>query len=141
MTELSLEVTRSLPYPPERVFDAWLDPAMLAKFMVPGPGMSVPEAQSEAKVGGRFRIIMRTPDANDLPHEGEYLEIDRASRLQFTWNSPFSQDDSTVTLNLTPDGDGTMLRLTHVRFPDEESRNNHQGGWTLILEALEGALA
>lgn len=141
MTELSLEVTKSLPYPPERVFDAWLNPQMLAKFMVPGPGMSVPEAQAEAKVGGRFRIIMRTPDDNDIPHEGEYLAINRATHLKFTWNSPFSQDDSTVTLDFQPDGTGTQLRLSHVRFPNEESRDNHQGGWTLILEALEGALA
>lgn len=141
MTELSLEVTRALPYPPERVFDAWLDPALLAKFMIPGPGMSVPEAQSDARVGGRFRIIMRTPDNNDLPHEGEYLAIDRPNRLQFTWNSPYSQDDSTVTLDFEPDGDGTQLRLHHIRFPNEESRDNHQGGWGLILDALQGALS
>ena len=37
MTDLSLEITRYIPHPPERVFDAWLDPKMLATFMVPGP--------------------------------------------------------------------------------------------------------
>ncbi len=140
MTELSLEITRAIPHPPEKVFDAWLDPEMLAKFMLPGPNMSVPEAYSDAKVGGRFKIIMRAREAGDLPHEGEYKVIDRPNRLQFTWNSPYSQDDSTVTLDFTPTDKGTELRLHHIRFPSEESRNNHEGGWTRILETLEGAL-
>ncbi len=140
MTELSLEVTHHLPHATDRVFNAWLNPEMLAKFMTPGPGMTVPEAQSDAKVGGRFKIIMRTPDGNDLLHEGEYLAIDPHGRLQFTWISPYSQDDSVVTLNFTPSDGGTDIRLHQVRFPSEESRDNHKGGWTMILEALEGAL-
>ncbi len=140
MTELSLEVSHQLPYPPERVFNAWLDPKMLAKFMIPGPGMTVPEAHSDAAVGGRFKIIMRTPDGDDLPHEGEYTAIDPHDRLQFTWNSPYSQDDSTVTLTFNAENGGTNIRLHHVRFPNEESRDNHEGGWTLILQAMEGAL-
>ncbi|WP_299951808.1 SRPBCC domain-containing protein [uncultured Ruegeria sp.] len=140
MTDLSLEITRAIPHPPEKVFDAWLDPAMLAKFMLPGPNMSVPEARSDAKVGGRFKIIMRAPEAGDLPHEGEYKVIDRPNRLQFTWNSPYSQDDSTVTLDFMPTDKGTELRLHHIRFPSQESRDNHEGGWTSILAALEEAL-
>ncbi|MFA3917882.1 SRPBCC family protein [Ruegeria hyattellae] len=140
MSDLSLDISHHMPYPPERVFDAWLDPEMLMKFMLPGPGMSVPEASSDAKVGGRFRIIMRAPEAGDLPHEGEYLEIDRPNRLRFTWVSPYSQDDSTVTLEFSARDGGTDVRLHHVRFPSEESRDNHQGGWTMILQALEAAL-
>ena len=79
MTDLSLEITRAIPHPPEKVFDAWLDPAMLAKFMLPGPNMSVPEARSDAKVGGRFKIIMRAPEAGDLPHEGR-IQGDRSAQ-------------------------------------------------------------
>lgn len=140
MTALSLEISHHVPFPPERVFDAWLHPDMLMKFMIPGQGMTVPEAHSDAVVGGRFRIIMRTPDNADLPHEGEYLEIRRPNRLKFTWNSPYSQDDSEVTLDFVPRDGGTDVRLSHVRFPSEESRDNHKAGWTLILQTLEGAL-
>ncbi|SMR72382.1 Uncharacterized conserved protein YndB, AHSA1/START domain [Aliiroseovarius halocynthiae] len=142
MTELSLEITRHIPHPPERVFDAWLDPKMLAKFMIPGPDMTVPEVSSDATVGGRFRIVMRAPEAGDLPHEGEYRVIDRANRLQFTWESPYStSEDSLVTLDLTPKDGGTDLTLHHMRFETEELRDNHQQGWGTILTSLEGALA
>ncbi len=140
MTELTMEVSRHLPHAPERVFDAWLDAGMLAKFMIPGPGMTVGETRADPKVGGAFLIEMIAPDAGAIPHTGEYLEIDRATRLKFTWNSPFGSQDSEVTLDLTPKDGGTDLKLTHVRFPSEESRDNHQNGWTAILETLEGAL-
>ncbi|MCK8463712.1 SRPBCC domain-containing protein [Aliiroseovarius sp. S1339] len=142
MTDLSLEITRHIPYPPERVFDAWLDPKMLSKFMIAGAGVTVPEASADAKVGGRFKIIMRVPDAGDLPHEGEYRIIDRAKKLQFTWESHAStSENSVVTLDLKPKDGGTDLRLKHVRFPSEESRDNHTGGWTAILAKLDEVLA
>lgn len=139
-TELKLEVAKALPYAPERVFDAWLDPKMLAKFMMPGPDMSVPEAQTDPQVGGAFRIVMQTGDGTQIPHTGEYKAIKRPHQIVFTWNSPFSQDDSTVTLDFEAEGDGTLLRLTHVKLPSEESRANHEGGWKQILETLAGAL-
>jgi len=139
-TDLSLEVTHHVPFPPERVFDAWLDPKLLAKFMLPAPGMDEPKVSNDPRVGGKFLIVMRTPDA-DLPHEGEYLLIDRPNRLQFTWISAFTQDDSTVTLDFEARSGGTDVRLTHVRFPSEESLNNHKGGWGNILQAMDGALA
>ena len=140
MTDLALEVSHHYNHPPERVFDAWLDPAMLAKFMAPGPTMSVPEATSDARVGGRFRIVMHGEEAGDLSHEGEYLEIDRPNRLVFTWVSAFTLPDSTVTLDFAARDGGTEVTLTHIRFPSEESRDNHQGGWAAILAKLDAAL-
>lgn len=139
--ELSLEVTRHLAFAPERVFDAWLNPELMQKFMVPAPGMTVTEASNDPRVGGQFRVVMQAPDVDEgWPHTGEYLEIDRARRLRFTWVSLYSQEDSEVTLDLTPRDAGTELKLTHIRFPNQESRDNHKGGWARIIEALEGAL-
>ncbi|MDJ1007563.1 MAG: metalloregulator ArsR/SmtB family transcription factor [Paracoccaceae bacterium] len=140
MTELALEVSHHIPAPREKVFDAWLDPKMLAKFMTPGPNMSVPTATSDARVGGRFLVVMRAGD-NDMPHAGTYREIRRPERLVFTWESPFSQaEGSTVTLDFAESGGGTDVTLRHVRFETEEARDNHKGGWSAILAALEGAV-
>ncbi|MCG6885510.1 MAG: SRPBCC domain-containing protein [Silicimonas sp.] len=136
-TELELTVSRHIKAPREKLFDAWLDPEMLARFMLPGPDMSVPEATADARVGGRFRIVMRAGE-NDLPHEGTYKVIDRPNRLAFTWESPFStREDSTVTIDFSESGGGTDITLHHVRFENEEMRDNHEGGWTRILAALE----
>ena len=140
MTDLSLTTHRTIAAPQEAVFNAWLDPEMLRKFMRPGPGMTTPKAQTDPVKGGRFELVMKAGD-DEIPHAGTYKEIDPHSRIVFTWESPFSADDSTVTLDFEPDGDGTKVTLTHVRFVSEESRDNHMGGWTGILAALEEALA
>ncbi len=136
MNDMSITVNRKISAPVERVYNAWLDPDMLAKFMLPGDGMTVPKAESDARVCGRFTIIMAA-GGNEIPHGGEYKVIDRHSKLVFTWESPFSIDGSTVTLNFAESGDGgTDLELIHVKFPSEESRNNHEGGWSSILAKL-----
>lgn len=139
-TDLKLETSRVINASREKLFDAWLDPAMLARFMTPMADMEVPETKTDARVGGRFLVVMRAND-QDLPHEGTYKEIDRPNRLAFTWESPMSPiEDSTVTVDFTEAEDGTKVTLNHVRFPSEESRDNHMGGWTHILASLEAAI-
>jgi len=139
-TELKLECARIIAAPREKLFDAWLDPKMLARFMTPGPDMSVPEATTDPKVGGRFRIVMRMGD-QDMPHQGTYKVIDRPNRLTFTWESMHSTvENSTVTVDFEEARGGTNVRLRHVRFPSDESRSNHQGGWTRILECLAASV-
>ncbi|WP_305987715.1 SRPBCC domain-containing protein [Roseibium sp. MMSF_3544] len=144
MNDLSVVVSRKFAAPAERVFEAWLNPETLSKFMTPGPGMTVPKASADPKVGGRFEIIMQAGD-QQIPHAGTYKEISRHTRLAFTWESPFSEPDSIVTLDFVEVDGGTELTLTHVKFPSKESRNNHEGGWTRIVECLgpvvEGELA
>ena len=136
---LALSVDRTIAAPPERVFDAWLDPAMLMRFMQPGPGMTTPGATADPRIGGRFDLVMKAGD-DEMPHGGVYQVIDRPRRIVFSWESPFSAEGSTVTLDFTPRGAGTHLRLTHVRFVTEESRDNHRGGWTAILARLDEVL-
>lgn len=141
MNELSLSISHHIPFPPERVFDAWLDPVMMAKFMMPDPSMPAPTVTNDPRVGGKFQVVMRSPTTPDgWPHDGEYLVIDRPNRLQFTWVSAYTQDDSTVTLEFAANGTGTDVTLTHVRFPHEESRDNHKGGWSQILLKLSKVL-
>lgn len=137
--DLSLSVDRVIAAAPEKVFNAWLNPEMLAKFMRPGPDMGAPDVTTDAKEGGGFEIIMKAGD-QDLPHRGTYKKIDPHSQIIFTWESAFSPAESEVTLDIRPEGDGSHIRLTHVTFYDEEKRNNHEGGWTQILATLDSAL-
>ena len=136
MNDLSVVVSRKFSAPVERVFEAWLDPDTLAKFMTPGLDVSVPIATTDPKVGGAFEIIMQAGD-QQIPHKGIYKEISRHSRLVFTWESPFSLPDSVVTLDFADVDGETELTLTHVKFPSQESRDNHEGGWNRIVECLD----
>jgi uncharacterized protein YndB with AHSA1/START domain len=139
MTDLNLTVERTIKAPQSDVFNAWLNPEMLQKFMMPAAGMSVPRASSDQEEGGRFEIVMLAGE-NEMPHAGTYREISRHDRIVFTWESPFSVDDSTVTLVFKSVQEGTHVTLSHARFSDAEARDNHKGGWIGILEALDATL-
>lgn len=139
MTDLSITVSKTIQAPIEKVFDAWLNPKTLSKFILPAPDM--PEVETDAKEGGHFTIIMQVGDQK-LPHTGEYLEVTRPSKLVFSWNSPFSVDGSTVTLNFTAiDEETTLVELHHRKFLDEQARDNHEGGWSNIMSKLDDIFA
>ncbi|WP_438750811.1 SRPBCC family protein [Pararhizobium sp. O133] len=142
MNELELTLNRTIAAPREKVFNAWLSPVMLSKFMAPPFGSSEPTRVTNDPVkGGRFSIVMITPD-KDIPHAGTYLEIDPFSRLAFTWESPYSLDDSVVTIDLAEvDPKTTQITLKQVKFKSEEAREGHEKGWNAILTLLEENLA
>lgn len=133
-SDLTLTARRIIKAPPEVVFEAWLDPATMSKFMSPRPDMHVREARADARVGGRF-LVMMVGD-KDYPHEGTYREITRHSRLVFTWEAPWSAPGTYVDITFTPVPEGTEIVLTHVKFLSQDSRDNHLQGWTGILGKL-----
>ena len=139
MSELELTISRTIPAPREKVFNAWLSPEILAKFMTTPKGGNAPARVSNDPVkGGRFSIVMMNAD-KEIPHAGTYLEIDPYSRLAFTWESPYSLDDSVVTIDLNAvDASTTELTLRHVKFRSVEARDGHREGWTVIVGNLAG---
>jgi hypothetical protein len=100
--------------------------------------MPEPQVTNDPREGGRFEIVM--VDGDDLlPHGGSDLVIDRPRQLKFSWQSHYSPDDSTVTLDFVALEDvTTTVTLTQVKFLNEAARNAHRGGWSNILDSLEG---
>ena len=139
MDDLTLNVSRLIKATPKRIYDAWLDPAMMTRFMFPRPEMHITEARSDPRVGGRFSVVM--VGDKEYPHEGSYKELTPYSRLVFTWEAPWSAPDSTVTITLTREGGATRVDLSHARFLSEDSRDNHAIGWAGMLVNLENYLA
>jgi uncharacterized protein YndB with AHSA1/START domain len=134
--DLRLTLQRHIKAPVEAVYKAWLDPATLTRFMSNCEGMSLATAETDPRVGGRFLLGMNT-GTRVIDHRGTYLELVPHSRIAFTWESEFcTLEGSRVTLDLVPEGEGTLLTLTHVRFANESSRDGHSGGWTTILDGL-----
>jgi uncharacterized protein YndB with AHSA1/START domain len=134
----ALVVRRVLPAPRERVFAAWLDPALMARWMCPGDTRSA-TVELDARVGGAFRIVMHH-GRGDGDHRGEYLVIEPPARLSFTWFSANTEFRPTVvTVELFERGAGTELVLTHRDLPPAQ-RDAHQRGWGDIVAQLEAAL-
>lgn len=137
-------IERLVPAPPRTVFEAWLNRGALGRFMCPAPGSHVTRAECDARVGGTFLIVMNV-GGQDIPHRGTYLEIERYTRLVFTWLSPYAGEGSQVTLQFAESPGGqTRLRLEHAGLGDAENRARHHDGWSNILTelaALDGLVA
>jgi uncharacterized protein YndB with AHSA1/START domain len=134
--DYSLTVQRKIAASADDLFDAWLDAESLGSWMKPS-GTRETRAETDARVGGSFRIVMVTDEAS-MVHTGTYQEIDRPRRLVFTWSSPATQfKDSIVTVTFEPSSDdSTIVEIHHVGLPDEEARAGHNSGWSDALREL-----
>ncbi|HYS62939.1 MAG TPA: SRPBCC domain-containing protein [Paraburkholderia sp.] len=107
------------------------------KWMHPG-GSDVIRAELDVRVDGRYSIVYRKPDGNEVEVNGQYLEVVTNEKLVFTWIWRHSAEhESQVTLLLQADGDGTWLTLTHERLADDAQCDDHRRGWNDGLESLE----
>jgi len=115
---------------------------MLKKWMAPSEDFKIPVAEAELRVGGRYHIIMNSPDGEVHDVSGVYREIVPNKKLVYTWAWKSTPErESVVTIELRPAGGGTELTLKHEQFADAEARDRHQHGWTGCLARLEKAVA
>ena len=138
----SLTIRRRFKAAPARVYAAWTEPAQIARWFGPGK-VEVVDAVFETRAGGVFKIHARSPDTGDDHHvSGVVKEAKPNEKVVYTWawqSTPERQ--SLVTVDFKPDGDGTLLVLTHEQFFDEGARDRHNGGWNAALDKLEAYLA
>jgi uncharacterized protein YndB with AHSA1/START domain len=134
----SLDLTRSYPAAPDRVWRAWTDAETLKQWWGPGDE-PVSRAELDVRIGGRFRIVFGGPDGRAHECAGVYREVVPNRKLVFTWTWPNTtpERESLVTITLRAAGKGTELVLRHEQFFDEAARDGHERGWTAAFEKLE----
>ena len=137
VTKPSLTLKRRLKAPPAKVFAAWSDPEKVKRWMGPGDGKAL-SVECDLRVGGRYRWVMQSADGEVHDVSGIYREVIADEKLVFTWAwKTMPERESLVTVLLKPDGDGTLLTLTHEHFFDEAARDRHQYGWNSALDKME----
>ena len=140
--ELKLTLSKQINASPQRVFQAWLDPQLLCKWIGPRAWVESCEAIAlEPRVGGRYELRTQTrpmPGRDDCTGgvTGVYRAIDRHTRLSFTWRRSGEDSDSLVTVLFEPNSSGTLLTLTHEGFTSEQARDQHAEGWRGSLTQL-----
>lgn len=141
--DVALRLERTIAATPEQVYRAWIETEALTRWFAPANDFTTVVHAIEPRVGGRYRIEMRSPDG--VPHlaTGVFRELDRPKRLVFTWqweDDPDRGGETLVSVLLTPEGNGTRLVLLHERFVTAELRDKHQQGWTGCLDRLANAV-
>lgn len=138
----SVRVFQPLPHPAERVFEAWLDPAVIGRWMF-GPRIrheEIVRLAVDARVGGGFSFLVQR-EGREIDHVGTYLEMIRPIRLAFTWGIAPPVETSRVIVALTPLAAGCELTLTHELHPAwAHFADQTAAGWSNMLGALAAAL-
>jgi uncharacterized protein YndB with AHSA1/START domain len=134
----SLTLVRRIAARPAIVFEALTTPQGIACWWGPDEG-PVLIAETDVRVGGRFRVRFRMLDGSEHESGGEYLEVSRPTRLVMSWRWLGGQEDpgeSRVEIDLRPIRAGTELTFTHAALSSEESRQGHEQGWSGALAKL-----
>ena len=144
--DATLILKRLLNATPERAFRAWTSAEQVQQWMCTEPGMVVPRASLDVRVGGKFRIQMKMPDGEFFTAVGEFREVKAPERLVYTWDwekdgsgAEFGEVEgkpSQVTVEFLQRGERTELVLTHSRFASVGSRDSHAKGWGKLAESF-----
>jgi uncharacterized protein YndB with AHSA1/START domain len=134
----SLTLVRRIAARPSIVFDALTTAEGIACWWGPDAG-PVLLAETDVRIGGRFRVRFRMLDGSEHESSGEYLEVARPERLAMSWRWQGGEDpgESLVEIDLRACDEGTELTFTHSRLRDEDSRRSHEEGWSGALDKLQ----
>ena len=133
---ITLVVRRTINASPERLFDAWTQPAQLQHWWGP-PGVACTGAEVDLRVGGRYRVGNRFPDGTIVWISGQFERIERPRLLVYSWSLGTRQEGAErVSVAFEARSVGTEVIVTHERIGDMASRDNHESGWVGCLEGL-----
>ena len=151
--QFDLVFEREVDLPKELIWQAWTRPELIQQWFTPAPWQTV-GCEIDLRPGGLFYTVMRSPEGQDFPNTGCFLEVVENQRL--VWTSalgpgfrpvPAVPGESatcdfafTVILTLAPQGTGTRYTAL-VLHRDEADRQKHdamgfQDGWGKAFDHL-----
>ena len=142
-----IRISRVFNAPRELVWKAWTTPAMLVHWFGCA-AFTTTQAEADLRVGGTWRVVMRSPDGEDFPAYGTYTAVRPIDHLAFThqWEKAVAgvnppQHRTLVTLDLHAEEGRTRLEFRQTGLATEASRDSHIGGWCDSMDALADRLA
>lgn len=116
-------VTRKFAAPPEAVFRAHTEPALIQKWLLGPDGWTMPVCISEARPGGRIRYEWIDGKGGGFFLTGEYVELTPFSRIVHVerMHIPDATPDNRVETTFASDGGGTLMTM-RMTLPDEVTR-------------------
>jgi uncharacterized protein YndB with AHSA1/START domain len=89
------------------------------------------------QVGFEFEFVVEH-EGNSYHHLCRVTEVVLQKKIAYSWRYKDEPGDSLVTIELSPEGEKTRLKLTHSgieTFPKTPSyaRKNFEAGWTAII--------
>lgn len=125
--DLTVIVTRQFDAPPELVYRAHTDCALIQRWMIGPPGWSMPRCEMDARPGGTFRHDFAGPEGQSFSILGEFIEMEPTRRLLHVEHMllPDRTPDNTIEtlFEATGQGTGQGTKLTaRMTLPDAKAR-------------------
>ena len=123
-----------LRHPPEKVWRALTEPALLSEWLLPVAGL-------ELAPGKAFTFRTQAYPGWDGTVSCRFVEIEPHRKLSYTWSVPFL--DTVVTFTLAPSASGTRLSLVQSGFTRDQKRESGGAryGWKMMGGKLVDLLA
>jgi uncharacterized protein YndB with AHSA1/START domain len=141
---LDLVLERVIDVPPDLVWRCWTEPEHVRQWFAPKPWATV-DCEIDLRPGGIFRSVMRSPDGEDFPGVGCYLEVVPNKRLVWTdallpGYRPSEEPFFTAVVTMEQAGTGTRYVATAIHR-DMAGRQRHEEmgffeGWGTVLDQL-----
>ena len=149
-SDRELVLTRILNAPRENVYRAWIEPELLKQWFCPAPWV-VSHVENDVRAGGASLVVMRSPEGDEFPNHGVYLEVVKNERLVFTdaytkaWE-PSGKPFMTAIVTFEDAGNNQTkytARAVHWTVADREAHEQmgfHEG-WGKCADQLEALAA
>lgn len=142
-----VRLTRVLRAPPDEVFAAWTEPALIERWWAGVGGWVEAGADVDVRVGGNYQFSMRDEGGAQHGVLGAYTAVAPPEHLAFTWTWEGEprvmqgSEGTLVDLALREASGGTQLTLTHSGFGSKPVKELHEEGWNALLTSLFGFLS
>lgn len=138
--ELTLDALR------EKLFRCWTDPNLLRQWFAPKP-WTITQVDIDPRAGGRSAFTMRSPEGQDYPNEGVYLEVVPNEKIVTTdaftagWK-PAGKPFMAAEVTFADLGNGKTRYRAVARHWNEEAKQQHEAmgfheGWKQCALQLE----
>ena len=136
----TLRMTRHFNAPPVAVFALWSRPELVSRWWASSHVFRLTNCEMELRVGGAWRLTTVKGDTVEHPH-GAYHRIEMNRAMTMSYAYPDTDFHTVLSIELTPEQDGTRLDLLQTGFPDDRSCDDHKGGWSAVMHMMSEALA
>ena len=144
-TDNDLVITRDIAASRESLYRCWTEPALIKQWFAPKPWVAS-HAETDVRPGGANLVVMRSPDGQDFPNPGVYLEVVPNERLVATdaytraWE-PSAKPFMTLILSFDDLGGGITRYTARARHWSAADREAHEKmgfheGWAICTDQL-----
>ena len=140
-----LVLDRYIDAPRDLVWRCWTEPELLVHWFTPAP-WKTKSASVDVRPGGASMVVMLSPDGEEFPNPGTYLEVIPGEKLVFTdayteaW-APSAKPFMTGILTFADEGKGTRYRAVVRHWTAEDCKRHEEmgffPGWNAATDQLE----